>query len=217
MFGLSAKRAPAISCHAPCAVAVAEGLDAGAAETAAGVEGQAVFVAEVGEGIDHSRQDADFAVKVEVGRDQRRQARGARVGCYRRPFSAAFSAVRSLWSKSNSSMLGTLVAELSLYPEKSEVVTEDGVEVVAGLVIDSEGVAEGRVGGARGIPGGGTPPPGTVSLVVVEFTCRGRNHCPAGTSRRPRSPEVQRAVAGRRRSGDDRRGRGGCSSVFTHG
>ena len=45
-------------------------LDASAAETAADVEGQAVLIAEVEQGVDHARQNADLAVEIDVTVDE---------------------------------------------------------------------------------------------------------------------------------------------------
>ncbi len=60
----------------PGAVAVAEQFDPSAAEAGADIGAEPVVGAEVEQAVEHARKDADVAVEVEVGGDQRRKTRG---------------------------------------------------------------------------------------------------------------------------------------------
>ncbi len=139
----------------PGAIAFAEQLDTRTAETAAAVERQAVIVPEVEQGVDHAGKHADLAVEVEIGRGQRRQRidgirSNVTVGTVQPRVQRGYKPAVDFQLVD----IGTLVSKLALDPEQPEIVAGNGVDIVALLIVDAEGIIERRVGRAGDRRGG---------------------------------------------------------------
>ena len=107
----------------PGAVAVAELLDAGAAETAADIGAEPGVVAEIEQRIGHQRRDADLAPNVKAGAGEGGAGTPVERGEERRTDVDALG-------------LGLLEAGFAFEPEHAEVVAADQIDVPAGLEVD---------------------------------------------------------------------------------
>src|SRR6185369_17698139 len=111
------------SLEGPGAVAVARKVRPRTAGTAAGIATEAAAEIAVEQGVGHQRLDADVVANAEVGRRSGGPGGSADVRDQRRADPQALHSC-------------ALVSGLAFEPDRAELVPEDRIDVVAGLVID---------------------------------------------------------------------------------